>query len=166
MLANIMNVASQTLKYEYLSSSNAEENVAIYLESFSNELTKEIKHMMLQTALHLRGGQCGCSSKSCCKTCSQNSCSGSCNSCSSSAVCKPCCKPHCSHAPNCDRDRHSPDEPSSTNLPWRQYTHHVLHRKRPADSRSPPCDASEGAVDTRTGCRSRKRQARESDNGS
>lgn len=85
MLSNIINVASQTIKYEYLSSRDAEENVAVYLESFSSELTKEIKHLMLQTALHLRGCQ---QTRACSNSCS----SGCCNS-SSSTVCRPCCKP-------------------------------------------------------------------------
>lgn len=85
MLSNIINVASQTLKYEYLSSRDAEENVAIYLESFSNELTKEIKHLMLQTALHLRS----CKQIRAC--CGNNSCNGCCGS--GSTVCRPCCNP-------------------------------------------------------------------------
>ncbi|MEX0849027.1 MAG: hypothetical protein WD055_02265, partial [Candidatus Dependentiae bacterium] len=84
ILASIMNVASQALKYEYLTSKDAEENVALYLDSFSTELTKEIKHLMLQTALHLRGEstevtRSSCNNKSCCKT----SCC--------KKECKPCC---------------------------------------------------------------------------
>lgn len=85
MLSNIINVASQTLKYEYLSSQDAEENVAIYLESFSNELTKEIKHLMLQTALHLRGCK---QIRKCNNGCNSGCCGSSC-----STVCRPCCNP-------------------------------------------------------------------------
>jgi hypothetical protein len=86
MFSNIINVASQTLKYEYLSSQDAEESVVNYLESFSDELTQEIKHLMLQTALHLRGSR-ACGS---CNNCCSNSCySSSCGS----TICKPCCRP-------------------------------------------------------------------------
>lgn len=90
MFSNIINVASQTLKYEYLSSRDAEEKVAIYLDSFSKELTKEIKQLMLQTALNLRDESfrkhcCGSSCNSCCNSCSRI-CKPSCNSCSS------CCR--------------------------------------------------------------------------
>lgn len=90
MFGNIINVASQTLKYEYLSSRDAEEKVAMYLDSFSKELTKEIKQLMLQTALNLRDGTfrkhcCGSSCNSCCNSCSRI-CRPSCNSCSS------CCR--------------------------------------------------------------------------
>lgn len=90
MFGNIINVASQTLKYEYLSSGDADEKVAIYLDTFSNELTKEIKNLMLQTALNLRDEAhrkqcCGSSCNSCCNSCSRI-CRPSCNSCSS------CCR--------------------------------------------------------------------------
>lgn len=84
MFSNIINVASQTLKYEYLSSKDAEDNVVSYLDSFSNELTQEIKHLMLQTALHLRGSRA-------CGSCN-NCCSNSCSSCPST-ICRPCCRP-------------------------------------------------------------------------
>ncbi len=121
MLASIMNVASQTLKYEFLTSRDAEENVALYLESFSTELTKELKHLMLQTALHLRGGKCSCSSKSCCNTCSNNGCGKSCSSKCCSSVCKPCCKP----CGTCCRAIKIEDEPCKSPEPPTSAVHKV-----------------------------------------
>lgn len=86
MFSNIINVASKTLKYEYLSSKDAEETIVNYLDSFSDELTKEIKHLMLQTALHLRGSRaCGSCNNCCSSSCSSSSCC--------STICRPCCKP-------------------------------------------------------------------------
>jgi len=92
MLSSIMNIASQALKYEYLHAKEDDNRVAFYLESFSTELTKEIRQLMLQTALNLRKG---CHSSSCCKP----------------SCCKPCCKPSSCCPSSCNSCCRSPEAP-------------------------------------------------------
>lgn len=106
MLTNILEQATDTLKYEQLAAEDMDTCAAMYVDRVCAELTRQIRHLMVQSALTLRGSTC---SVECCKNPSHpcaaaiNMIMGTrkgCNSCCRPSA-RPCCSSCCNNTTCC-----------------------------------------------------------------
>lgn len=103
MLSNIVELAADTIKYERLATDDVETCAAVYVDRVCAELNRQIRHLMVQSALTLRGSDC---TVDCCKkpgrqcAAAISMITGATRS-NGNCCCKPCAKPQCSSCSTC-----------------------------------------------------------------
>jgi hypothetical protein len=105
MLTNIVELALDTIKYEQVG--DVETCAAAYIDRVCAELNRQIRHLMVQSALTLRGSEC---SVACCKN-PGRACAAALNMimgnrgngcCNNNGCCKPCARPSCNNCSTCN----------------------------------------------------------------